>query len=85
MCSPNSNIVGVWVRYVVMCQVYVGDFVDLISAIEDEKLRVKRVRVLKVDEGRTSGGRIKVHLRVWRANVLLEAPHQWKSHKGNDH
>jgi len=50
----------------------IGDFVDLIMSVADGKTRVKRVRVLKVDENRTSKDRVKVTIRAWRTAVPVD-------------
>lgn len=51
----------------------IGDFVDLVMAVVDGKTRVKRVRVLKVDENKTSKDKMKVTVRAWRTAVPVDS------------
>ena len=56
-----------------------GDCVDVvISAEEDGKMKIKRVRVLSVAVDKTKKERKAVMLRTWRGAVLVDAPNSQK-------
>ena len=61
-----------------MFQMYVGDHVDLVASYEDDKLKVKRVRIVKVESQKSNKDKLSVHLRVWRSNVLVEDTDQFQ-------
>lgn len=61
-------------------QMNVGDHVDLVASSEDGKLKVKRVRVVKVESQKSNKDKLSVHLRVWRNNVSIEDPDKFQPH-----
>lgn len=50
-------------------QLQEGDYVDLISGVEDGYRKFKRVRVVHVSDSETKTGRKTVHVRAWRHNI----------------
>jgi hypothetical protein len=50
-------------------QIKAGDYVDLIVSGEKEAPKVKRVRIVKISEARTDGGKLKLFLRAWRSPI----------------
>ncbi len=55
-------------------QVQEGDFVDLVAeAVEGgDKIKVKRVRVVKVSSTKTTKDKSTVFLRCWKANTIID-------------
>lgn len=56
----------------------VGDHVDLVASNDNDKLKVKRVRIVKVESEKSNKDKLSVHLRVWRNNVLIEDPDKFQ-------
>ncbi|KAI0214707.1 hypothetical protein LSAT2_000152 [Lamellibrachia satsuma] len=59
-------------------QMNVGDHVDLVASNDNDKLKVKRVRIVKVESEKSNKDKLSVHLRVWRNNVLIEDPDKFQ-------
>jgi RNA-binding protein YlmH len=53
-------------------QMNVGDYVDVVISSTDGSINVKRVRVIKVSDQKTSTDKLKAHLRVWKNPVTVK-------------
>ena len=67
-------------------QAKVGDSIDLISETVDDgqRVKVKRVRIVKVGASKTSKDKTPVYLRCWRGNTLIDNPDKGSDKWNND-
>ena len=62
-----------WYLVLFILQLKEGDYVDVVMSADSGAMKVKRVRILKISDGRTNGDKLKIFLRAWRsANTLVE-------------
>ena len=55
-------------------QLEVGDSVDVIDSKKDDKLLVKRVKIVKVSNRLTKSGKPNVVIRVWKRPFEVDSP-----------
>ncbi|KAL5010290.1 hypothetical protein ScPMuIL_012595 [Solemya velum] len=60
-------------------QVGEGDYIDLVTEVKEDIMKVKRVKVVSVDEEKTQKDRKKVIVKVWKTAFEVDKPEKWEA------
>ena len=65
--DPCSSCVLYLMSGVVWLQLGEGDYVDYVFTNEEGVTKLKRVRVIKIDDSGVASEKLKIYLRAWRS------------------